>query len=224
MKNDFEQRKQNRIDYAEGQAAKHQQQADDIDGVFGSNFSHQQTASYFTAKAEGIRNDRSVSSDDPDAIEKLIAQVAELEKIHEFMVAANKCVRKNDKEAFLHLEGATEENWHELMNPRFGNVKGYPRYRLTNNSQNIRTKKQRIAQLHSIAAMAYQMEEYGEVTLIVDPEKNRVQLKWPNKPSREVIELLGKRGFHFHRIEMAWQRKLNPAAEQCARQLAKSLL
>lgn len=224
MKNDFEQRKQNRIDHAEEQANKHQRLAGDVNAVFGSNFSHQDAANFFASKADGIRNSGAISSDDPEAIEKVTAQIAQLEKAHAFMVAANKCVRKEDKAAFLKLEGATEEKWHELLNPRFSSAKGYRSYELSNSSQNIRSKKQRLAQLQQVAKMAYKEEKYGEVTLIVDPEKNRVQLKFPGKPAQEVRERLSKRGFNFHRMEEAWQRKLNPSAEYCAREIAQSLM
>ncbi|MBZ4187664.1 DUF3560 domain-containing protein [Niabella beijingensis] len=105
MKNDFEQRKQNRIEYAKQQAEKNRQKGDNlynhatemqsvipfgqpilighhsekrdrnyrnkIHNTFGKAFEAMDKAKYYEQKAETIADNNAISSDDPQALDKL---------------------------------------------------------------------------------------------------------------------------------------------------------
>lgn len=91
-----------------------------------------------------------ISSDDPQAVEKLEAKLAALEKHQEMMKAANAAIRMKDPakgDAKLAELGYTPEDIAKLREPDFCGRIGYPAYALQNNNANIRRIRGRIAEL-----------------------------------------------------------------------------
>ncbi|WP_343606254.1 DUF3560 domain-containing protein [Fluviicola sp.] len=246
MKHNFEERKQNRIDYAQEQARKNQAKSEalsksasemashipfgqpilvghhsekrdrnyraKIGNTFQRSVDAGNKASHYRNKVKTIKNNRAISSDDPEALEKIDEKIAQLEKLQSFMKQANVFVRKGNKEGFLKLEWATEETWEQLNKPDcFGGL-GFASYKLTNNSANIRRLKQRREQLAKLTKVETKTVEIEGVKLVHNVEANRVQLVFEGIPSEEVRSQLKKR-FHFRwcRSEGAWQRHLNNA-------------
>src|SRR5260221_9727603 len=91
---------------------------------------------------------RAISSDDPDAPDKLRERVAKLERDQEAMKAANKVIRSRsgdvEKVAQLIAIGLTEAGARNALLPDFMGRRGVPHYALTNNSGNIRRPKGRL--------------------------------------------------------------------------------
>lgn len=82
-----------------------------------------------------------ISSDDPQAVEKLEARLAALEKNQEMMKAANAAIRMKDPakgDTKLAELGYTPEDIAKLREPDFCGRIGYPAYELQNNNANIR--------------------------------------------------------------------------------------
>lgn len=91
-----------------------------------------------------------ISSDDPQAVEKLEAKLAALEKHQELMKAANVAIRMKDPtegDAKLAELGYTPEDIAKLREPDFCGRIGYPAYLLQNNNANIRRIRGRIEEL-----------------------------------------------------------------------------
>ena len=89
-----------------------------------------------------------ISSDDPQAVEKLEAKLATLEKHQEMMKAANAAIRMKDPakgDAKLAELGYTPEDIAKLRAPDFCGRIGYPAYALQNNNANIRRIRGRIS-------------------------------------------------------------------------------
>jgi hypothetical protein len=167
-------------------------------------------ADYYADKARAIEENNAISSDDPDAVEKLEQKLNMLEKHQEFMKAANKYIRKNDKEAFLKLEGATEQLWIKLITPDFVNRTGYPAYKLTNNNGNIRRIQERLKILKEVCNKTTNEKIVKGIKVIENVEANRIQLIFPDVPSKKVRERLKKEfRFIWCPSENAWQRFLN---------------
>ena len=81
-----------------------------------------------------------ISSDDPQAVEKLEAKLAALEKNQEMMKAANAAIRMKDPakgDAKLAELGYTPEDIAKLRAPDFCGRIGYPAYALQNNNANM---------------------------------------------------------------------------------------
>jgi len=156
-----------------------------------------------------------ISSDDPDAIEKLQAKLTKRVKRQEFMKAANRIVRRKAWPDDKKVKELGKLRVGEKTARRFiEDGQGFPRFQLSNNNANIKRIKERIASLEKKQAVADSLNENpvteypGNIRLIENYEENRVQIKFPGKPSVEVRDSLKRRGFRWSRSQGAWQRKL----------------
>lgn len=182
-------------------------------------------AEYYRNKAEGVGK-AGVSSDDPDAVDKLTEKVAKLEALQTRMVEANKLVRKfkNDQAAgcvALQEAGFTAEQAQGLFKPDFCGRIGFADYQLTNNSANIRRIKERIQQLGKAEERETSEKEIGEVRIVQNAEANRVQIFFASKPAEAIRDELKRRGFRWSPMEGAWQRHLNNSGIYWAEDFAR---
>jgi len=257
MKHNFEERRQNRIEYAQDQAAKNDQKADllyksakqmadcipfgqpilvghhsekrdrnfrnKIHNKFGQSFQAQDKAKHYARKAETIENSEAIFSDDPQAIEKLKEKLANLQTAQEFMKAANRCIRKQDKGSFLKIPHATEKMWDQLNTPDTMGRVGFAGYSLQNNNAEMARVRQRIVLLEKQAIRQTTETSINGVRLVENVEANRVQLFFNAKPAEEVRKQLKANGFRWCPSENAWQRHLNNWGIRIARQLLEKL-
>jgi hypothetical protein len=175
-----------------------------------------------------------ISSDDPEAIDKLREKLADLEQAQATMKAANKiCKSKKlsdeDKIDMLVDDlGVEEIQAGRLITgaDTYGRP-GFPSYSLSNNNANIRSTKQRIVELEQRDEVRVVMEEkhdtpnperqYGDITYRDNFEMNRVQLIFPGKPDDATRTILKANGFRWAHSEGAWQRQLTGNAQHAAR-------
>ncbi len=155
-------------------------------------------AEYYEQRAESAENNLAISSDDDDAIKKLEEKVIKLEGQRTQIKEHNKKARK---------EGTDQ----------------YPSYHLSNLGQNIRSVKQRIKQLQKVKQIEEVEETYGEITLKVDKEANRVKLFFPEKPSDEVRTKLKSNGFRWSPYNGCWQSFLKEWNIRTAREIAQEV-
>jgi hypothetical protein len=164
-----------------------------------------------------------ISADDPDAIRKLEAQIADAEARQSHMKAANKAIRKGDDDALRAL-GLTDAIIVKLKEPDFAGRIGYADYQLKNNNANIRRLKNRVSQLRKQAETPPAEDRQGEGwTLRENVEENRLQFLFDGKPSQEVRTVLKSCGFRWAPSLEAWQRQLNNAARYAAESVIKAL-
>lgn len=169
-----------------------------IHNTFGKAFEAEDKAKYYHDKAETIESNDAISSDDPEALAKLKDKLASLQKSQDFMKAANQCLRKKDKEGFLKLEMATEGMWGELNCP---NNFGFPHYKFSNNSAEIRRIKDRIVQLQKIQALETKEIRIGDSTIVINVEA---------KPCADFIQFYSTGG-NAKKTEIKWvQMVSNP--------------
>lgn len=247
MKYNYEERRQNRIDYAKEKAAKLQKESNQLynhaqkmasvipmgqpilvghhsekwdrnyrgktHNTFGKAVAAGDKADYYEKKAATIESNDAISSDDPQALDKLRKKLALLESTQEFMKSANKCVKSGNKVAFMKLPYATEKIWIEITTPDFLKRVGFPDYSLKNNNANIRSVKHRIAKLESIEQLATSEKTINDVRVVINTEANRVQLFFPQIPPEDIRKRLRDRGFRFSRSEgNAWQQFISNSA------------
>lgn len=198
-----------------------------IHNKYGQSFALQEKAEYYDNKADNVGTG-GVSSDDPDAIKKLKAQLESMEKNHEHMKAANKAIRINktpeSRIAALMALGFSEAESQQILKPNcFGDL-GYAGFELSNNNANMKRVRDRIAQLEKmrqretveIACNGYKYRE--------DTEENRVMFIFPSTPSEEIRKML-KREYSFHwsgRLR-AWVRKMTNNALYDAERIRERL-
>lgn len=161
-----------------------------------------------------------ISSDDPDAIEKLQIRIDKSEKRQAQMVAGNKIV----KSAKLSLEQKVAElaklgvGADRLEKDFCGRV-GYPPYELSNNSGNMKRMKDRVKELEAKKGDITREWTNGSITITDNVEENRLQIYFPSKPGSETIDQLKSNGFHWSYNNGVWQRMRSFAATHYASQI-----
>lgn len=163
-----------------------------------------------------------ISSDDPQAVEKLEAKLAALEKHQELMKAANVAIRMKDPtegDAKLAELGYTPEDIAKLREPDFCGRIGYPAYLLQNNNANIRRIRGRIAELKKRTESTPEGWEFDGGRVVVNTTENRLQVIFDGKPDADVRTELKGEGFRWAPSQGAWQRQLTDNAMRAARRL-----
>lgn len=201
------------------------------------SFEAEQKADYYAQKAASVGLG-GISSDDPDAIEKLREKLAVMKAEQALMVAANKIIKKffrnrdlsdaeklkADMEATLPSLtdlGLSGPQALQLFAPDFCGRRGYPDYKLTNNNGNMRRVQQRIAELErrqqlredlasksEAGAAILKTEEIEGLKIVQDVDENRVLLFFPGKPSATVRAACKRNGFRWSPTRGAWSRML----------------
>lgn len=163
-----------------------------------------------------------ISSDDPQAVEKLEAKLAALEKHQEMMKAANAAIRMKDPakgDAKLAELGYTPEDIAKLRAPDFCGRIGYPAYELQNNNANIRRIRGRIAELKKRTENTPEGWEFDGGRVVVNTTENRLQIIFDGKPDADVRTELKGEGFRWAPSQGAWQRQLTDNAMRAAHRL-----
>ena len=254
--NDYEQRKQDRIDRylekagkarAESSALSQQahtmlsaippgqpmlpdhysyksdkQYRDRIDTKMRQSISADEKADYYEGKARAAANNRAISSDDPDAVQKLQEKLTALEKLQAKMKTTNAYYRKH--QTCRGCEGITDEEAARLdQRVKDGyswETAPYPAYALANNNQEIHRIKKRLETLTQNREVGFQDWEFDGGKVVANDDKNRLQIFFDEIPPAEVREALKGHGFRWARSEGAWQRQLSSNAIYAARHIA----
>jgi len=185
-------------------------------------------AEYFRRKAAGVGK-AGISSDDPEAVQKLKAEVVALEASQARMKAANAVIRqrKGDVEeqvnGLLALGWFTNDQARELVAPDFAGRIGFAAYQLSNNNANIRRIKARIAELEKARERESVEVEGPGYTYREDTEENRVMFLFEGKPSDETRTILKAHSFKWSPSRGAWVRQLTGSGIYAAECVKKAL-
>lgn len=195
-----------------------------INGNYEKGYAALQAAGEAAHRAENV-GQHGISSDDPEAVQKLLAELATIEAEQARMKAANAAIRKNkaDPVPALVALGFSERVAIELAKPDFCGRIGFADYRLTNNSANGRRIRKRIEELRAKATEEHKETEVAGVQIIENVEENRLQLVFPGKPAPAVIAALKGHGFRWSPTFGAWQRQLNNSARYAAERVLAAL-
>src|SRR5690606_24130006 len=159
---------------------------------------------------------------DPNAVEKLRAKLATLERNHAMMKSVNAYYRKHktldgcpDLSADLcrKLEASMSGSWRTNAMPFEG-------FMLSNNLANIKRIKQRIAELESRPERADEGWTFDGGRVVVNTEINRLQVIFDDRPNADVRDVLKRNGFRWAPSQGAWQRQLTNNALMAARRIA----
>ena len=157
-----------------------------------------------------------ISSDDPQALEKLRAKLDKLVKHQELMKAANAAIRMKDTEkgdAKLDELGYTPEEIKQLREPNFCGRVGYPSFELSNNNANIKRIRDRITALEKRQTEpAPEGWNFDGGSVVVNTEANRLQILFDDKPDADLRGELKGEGFRWAPSQGAWQRQLTDNA------------
>ena len=174
------------------------------------------------AMAKAAENNTAISSDDPEAVDKLREKLAELEAGQAHMKAMNAHFRKH--KTMKGFSGLTDEAATKI-DVRIET--GYswqkcpaPSYALSNNNANIRRIRDRIAGLEKRAtADAPEGWEFDNGRVVANAAENRVQILYESKPDAPTRDTLKRNGFRWAPSQSAWQRHLNNAGIYAAKRV-----
>jgi hypothetical protein len=161
-----------------------------------------------------------VSSDDPDAVEKLQEQLQKLEEKQQLYKAINKALRKSDRSGNddeLRALGLGDKLIEQLKKPDDYGDRGIAPFELSNNNANMRRIRKRIEALRAAADDQTTEEQHGDIRIVDNVEENRVQIFFPSTPSFDVRKKLKQNGFRWSPTAGAWQRHRSDAALWWAR-------
>ena len=150
---------------------------------FGKAFRMQYQAKELERRSAAVGKS-GISSDDPEAVDKLRVKLAELEERHERMKCTNALIRHNDH-AGLDRMGYTAAAIDKLFQPDYHGRAGFAAYELTNSSANIRRIRDRIAAIEKIAEGTGR-EERGQGDTCHEVEDNRATFVFDGKPDKPV--------------------------------------
>lgn len=157
----------------------------------------------------------------PQAVEKLEAKLATLEKHQEMMKAANAAIRMKDPakgDAKLAELGYTPEDIAKLRAPDFCGRIGYPAYALQNNNA-ISGRIRGGSQNSRSGPRTPGGWEFDGGRVVVNTAENRLQVIFDGKPDADVRTELKGEGFRWAPSQGAWQRQLTDNAMRAARRL-----
>ena len=160
-----------------------------------------------------------ISSDNPNAIQKLKEKLFDLEQNQEHMKQVNAYYKKHKT-----IEGCTllSEDEKKLLTSNIEkdwNVekKPYNSFVLTNNNASIKHTKKRIEELEKRDSLKGWKFESGEV--VANKEVNRLQIVFDEKPEEELRAKLKLNGFKWSHSQNAWQRLLNQNAVRAVKRI-----
>jgi len=171
---------------------RHRKTLERADNAMRRSIEADKKADHYASKAAGVGTG-GISSDDPAAIGKLLEKIEKAEKIQHEMKACNK------------IERGT-----------------FAPYQLSNNNANIRRMRQRVEDLRALGKVEDKTTKVGDVEIRTNPEINRTQVLFPDKPPAEIRQQLKSYGFRWSRYEGAWQRHISNAAQYYAEIVARA--
>lgn len=185
-------------------------------------------AAHYAGKAASVGLG-GISSDDPEAVDKLKAELATKEARQERMKSTNKAWRAYSKKptapATIKLLDALDpvsRGLAEQYVPEYSWQKGpFESYQMSNNNANIKRIRDRISTLEHNATREHKESEVNGIQVVENVEENRLQLIYPGKPREEIRKALKRNGFRFSPTNKAWQRQLNNAARWAAECVVK---
>jgi len=166
-----------------------------------------------------------IKSGDEDAIEQLQDKIEKLEKSQELMKAVNAYYRKHKTvEGCPDIsEGMAKTITANMASSWRAEPKPFESYVLTNNNQNIRAAKARLANLIAAKERGSQEVENEHYKLVENTELMRIQFLFDGKPEAEVRDVLKSNGFKWSPKNEAWQRQLTANGKYAAKRVEEQL-
>ncbi len=176
-----------------------------------------------TKNKEKWENSKIISSDDPNALEKLRKKLESLQNKQEYMKRANAHYKKyKTMKGFEDMGDAAAAHMDSYILLNYYGKKPFPSFQLENNNANIRRIKERIAGLEKRDSAAFgEGWAFPGGSVVMNAEENRIQVLFDEKPDEEMRGALKSNGFKWAPSKNAWQRQLNENGIRALRRIAR---
>jgi hypothetical protein len=218
-KEEYEERKQAKIDYARKRANELRTSCDRVfERGFGENVTGIPFGQPILVGHHSERKHRNAIKKMDNQIKKALDDGNKskyyLEKAKR--MEENTVIRSDDpdagkllKEKLILLESKRERIKLKNKELRKEGKDTYPAYILSNLGQNISTVKKRIEQLEKNATRETKKYSVNSVRVVENTDENRIQLFYEGIPEVSVRDKLKSWGFRWSRYNGCWQRMLN---------------
>lgn len=190
----------------------HRRDLDKIDRNMRRSIEAEEKAAYYADRALSAANNTAISSDDPEAVDKLEAKISKLEAAQERDKALNAYYRKN--KTVKGFPGISDEEADhadkELSEMREAIRRPIPSWQLSNRNAEINRLKKRIESLRVVDQMEHIEIGFDGGQIVTNEDVNRVQILFDEKPDDATRSKLKSNGFRWSRTEGAWQTQRTP--------------
>lgn len=182
--------------------------------LMGASVENERKADYLQSRADAVRGNTAISSDDPEAVEKLEAKLNTLQAAQERDKALNAYYRKHKTvKGFPGISDAQASKVDaQLAEMRETLRRPVPAFQLSNRNTEINRLKKRIEKLRVVDDMEHIEISFLGGFLVTNEEINRVQIIFDDTPDETTKEKLKAHGFHWAPSERAWQTQRTPMA------------
>ncbi len=165
-----------------------------------------------------------ISSDDPEAVAKLKAEIVKREAEQAEMKRINREFKKTGDLNQIDMPESWRLGIARTLSVCPWEKRPFPAYALQNNNAQIRRLKQRVTELEARSAEPDRDDIEGSGYRITeDRDDNRILVELDEKPPREVRQMLKSNGFRWSPTRVAWCRQINNRARYDASVVAKEL-
>ena len=165
-----------------------------------------------------------ISSDDPEAVAKLVDKRTDLERQRDHMKTVNALYRKGDAAGLAAMGLNLEELRRRVAAVGYSWVKTpYESYQLQNIGARIRDAAKRAERIETVANLEASTETVGLATITVDPDDNRVSVTFPSRLKRDDYKAIRSLGFLWSPTRGAFVRKISNSALWSARRFAEGV-
>lgn len=185
-------------------------------------------ATHYAERAAAAESNTAISSDDPNAIDKLRDKLASLEAAQERMKKINAAHKKYLKNSHsLEATDLSESDKQLIISyvPSYSwEPHPFPPYAMQNNNANIKRVRDRISQLERIERKPSTETKAEGYRIVENAEANRLQIFFDEKPSADARKILKRYGYRFAPSEgNAWQRHLSTTPRHHAEFVCKQI-
>jgi hypothetical protein len=203
---------------------KHRRAIARMDANIAASVNHDKAAAHYADRAENYGK-HGISSDDPDAVDKLAEKLAGMERDRDDMKRINAHYRKHQTlDGCPGLEADDIERMkRDMARDWRTNPKPFETFQFSNVSANIRRVKDRIKELQTAEAAADVEKKFDAYTYREDAAENRVMFFFPGKPDDATRAQLKRNAFKWSPSRGAWVRQLNNAGKYAAKVVMKAI-
>ena len=182
----------------------------------------EKASQYYADRAVSVKNNKSIFSDDPTAIEQLEKKIKELTKFQNEMKQINKIYRskKTDEEKSNNFKkgGISEKSIKMILSQDF---EGFPTWKLSNNNAKIKNAKIKLERLEKQENDITTEKVVNGIKIVDNVEDNRLQMFFDSFPEPKIVKQLKRNGFKLAYTLGCWQRHRSNQATWKAEEIAR---
>jgi hypothetical protein len=162
-------------------------------------------------RAKSAEKSKAISSDDPEAAEKIRAKILDLERQIAMAGRINAALKRHKKDPSaarpeLEAMGLRPATIEHALKPDYRGRVGVPKFTTTNAQSEIRRLRYRLDRLEEAGQKQAAAKPISMGDVRIEQEDNRVRIFFPGKPDEEIRRKLKSHGFKWSPMAGAWQR------------------